>query len=116
MYFSHSPYRPPVLLASVLQLHTNFINKSIYNALEEAPIGTQAVKIFQTKQMVKQGLIEHSVNDGTAPALTKLRIFVLGFVYLTRWLLAQGMDLDHENGCSPAPAALYIDWSFSCGS
>lgn len=24
--------------------------------------------------------------------------------------------MDHENGCSPVPQALYIDWSFSCGS
>lgn len=45
---------------------------------------------------------------------TKVHIFVLGFVYLTRWLLASGMD--HENGCSLVPTALDIDWSFSCGS
>lgn len=68
MYFSHSPYRAPVLLTSVPQQHTNFINKSIYNALEEAPIETQAVRIFQTKQMLRQGLKEHSVDDGTALA------------------------------------------------
>lgn len=49
MYFSPSPYRAPVLLASVPQHHTNFINKSIYNALEEAPIETQEVKIFQNQ-------------------------------------------------------------------
>lgn len=69
MYFSHSPYRAPVLLASVPQQHTHFINKSIYNALEETPIETQAVKIFQTKQMLRQRLIEHSMNDGTVLAL-----------------------------------------------
>lgn len=24
--------------------------------------------------------------------------------------------MDHENGCSAAPTALYMDWAFSCGS
>lgn len=40
MYLSHSPYRDPVLLASVPWQHTNFINKSVYSALQEAQIET----------------------------------------------------------------------------
>lgn len=68
MYFSHSPYRAPVLLAPVPQQHTNFINKSIDNALEKAPIETLAFKISQTKRMVRQGFMGYNVNDGTALA------------------------------------------------
>lgn len=40
MYLSHSAYRDPVLLASVPWQHTNFINKSVYSALQEAQIET----------------------------------------------------------------------------
>lgn len=52
MYLSHSPYRAPVLLASAPWQHTNFINKSVYSALEEAQIETGA---FQSKQIARQG-------------------------------------------------------------
>lgn len=87
MYFSHSPYRAPALLPSVSQQHTNLINKSIYNALEEASIEIPAVKIFQNKQMIRQGLSTVGMMEQPWPC-TKVHIFVHGFVYLTRWLLA----------------------------
>lgn len=71
MYFSHSPYRAPVLLASVPQQRrqqTNFINKSIYNASEEAPTETWACEISEARRLLRRVFIEHSVNDGTALA------------------------------------------------
>lgn len=83
MYFSHSPYRAPVLLASAPRQHTNFINKSIYNALEEAPTETRAVRIFHTKQTLRQGLIEYTVDDGAALALYQgAHLYTCFFFYL----------------------------------
>lgn len=71
MYFSHSPYRAPVLLASVPQQRrqqTNFINKSIYNASEEAPTETRACEISEARRLLRRVFIEHSVSHGTALA------------------------------------------------
>lgn len=54
-----------------------------------------------------------TVNNGRTLAEHQGAHPALGFVYLIRWLLAQGAD--HENGCSLSPAAFYIDWSvFLC--
>lgn len=57
------------------------------------------------------------VNNGGALAAYQGAHLVHGFVYLTRWLLARGMD--HENGCSlsprSAPYRLEV-FFFLCGS
>lgn len=83
--FPHSPYRAAVLLASALQLHTNFINKSIYNALPEQPcVGCKPNKC--NDKGAHRAECE-SMTELHWPG-TKVHIFVLGFVYLTRWLLA----------------------------
>lgn len=84
-----SPTHPIGLLFYYLLFlsSTYLINKLIHNALEEASTEIPAVKIFQAKHMMRQWLSTVWMMEQPWPC-TKVHIFVHGFVYLTRWLLA----------------------------